>query len=287
MQTDAPKSAAAHALFTKLVDYAGLFPPAELSMEQAVAEYATEGNGGYAWMLGRFIVQQSRVPELLDALGDKRFSLSVILNQGIDGLAQLERLRSGDPRIAVHAFEIILRPGQIDAFPSLDVPAFVEFPRDAEWEYVVPNMMEVLAHRDLGAKIRCGGLDAKAFPSPAEVAVFIYWACKQNVPFKATAGLHHPIRHVDAASGFHMHGFLNLLAAAALARAGLTVDELSEVLECEDASRFHIDDRGLRFGNRHVSIAELEAMRREAFVAYGSCSFSEPVEDLRGLHLLP
>ncbi len=83
-----------------------------------------------------------------------------------------------------------------------------------------------------------------------------------------------------------MHGFLNLLACAALARAGVDREELVEVLACEDAGQFHFDDRDFRFKAHRVHVPQIEAMRREGFVSYGSCSFSEPVEDLRALKLL-
>ena len=47
-----------------LIDYAGLFPPAALAMDDAVGRYARPtGAGRDAWMLGRFIVPASRLGE--------------------------------------------------------------------------------------------------------------------------------------------------------------------------------------------------------------------------------
>lgn len=294
MQTGASETAAARAMFSNLVDYAGLFPPAQLAMQQAVAEYAAEREGTHAWMLGRFIIQESRIAQLLAALREgERFGLSVILDRGAAALEDVARVRRMQPAIEIQALEIVLAAEQIGSYAAAaksaalaDVPTYVEFARGSDWEYAVPETMEELADSGLGAKIRCGGLEAKAFPTPAEVAVFIYWACRYNVPFKATAGLHHPVRHVDKATGFHMHGFLNLLAAAALARSDVGLSKLIEPIASEDSRRFHIDGRGLRFADYHVTVPQLESMRKEAFIAYGSCSFSEPANDLRALHLL-
>ena len=57
-------------------------------------------------------------------------------------------------------------------------------------------------------------------------------------PFKATAGLHHPVRRGEE------HGFLNLLAAATA-----PLGRIDEVLAEEDGSALEVEDarpRGLR-----------------------------------------
>jgi hypothetical protein len=112
------------------------------------------------------------------------------------------------------------------------------------------------------------------------------------VPFKATAGLHHPIRAEQALTyepgspRAVMHGFLNLFAAAAFARAGADAAEIESVLQEADASAFRLDDRGLGWRHRHASIADLAETRRVFAASFGSCSFAEPVADLRELGLL-
>ena len=54
-----------------LIDYAGLFPPARLSMPDAAATFARHLEGEYAWMLGAFICPVGR----LDALDGERSTL--------------------------------------------------------------------------------------------------------------------------------------------------------------------------------------------------------------------
>ncbi|HET7815944.1 MAG TPA: hypothetical protein VFL13_16400, partial [Candidatus Baltobacteraceae bacterium] len=202
-----------------LVDYAGLFPPAQLDVPSAVLEYLQARDGSYAWMLGRFIARQSQLSRVLAAVPTGgRIALSVILDGGIGDLEWAAGFRRDTRAGSIEVLEIALEPESIDSFAKTrgerglaDIPAFVEVPASA---------IPALAQRGLGAKIRCGGLSADAYPSPQTVASFIASAHSAGVPFKATAGLHHPVRHYNEAAGVMMHGFLNLLAAAALARTG-------------------------------------------------------------------
>ena len=57
-------AATLRAMMRRLVDYAGLFPPAELSMSDATARYSTYLRSSDAWMLGRFVVPLERLDEL-------------------------------------------------------------------------------------------------------------------------------------------------------------------------------------------------------------------------------
>jgi hypothetical protein len=56
-----PKSLTA--LLAGVVDYAGLFPPAGLSMRDAVQNFAEYKKSSDAWMLARFIVPVARLEE--------------------------------------------------------------------------------------------------------------------------------------------------------------------------------------------------------------------------------
>jgi hypothetical protein len=96
------------------------------------------------------------------------------------------------------------------------------------------------------------------------------------------------LRHVEAGTGFPMHGFLNLLAACCLAHVhGAGADDLAAVLALEDPAAIGLDDGGLAVAGRHTGAAAMAEVRRAFFHGYGSCSFAEPVEDLRALGLLP
>ena len=150
-----------------------------------------------------------------------------------------------------------------------------------------------MGSRGARAKIRTGGVVAEAIPPVGEVARFLEACATARVPFKATAGLHHAIRaerpltYAADSPRAVMHGCLNLLAAAAMAWRGLRGETLEAVLREEDAASFRIDDDGFRWRDRFVATADLAACRSSFARSFGSCSFAEPVAELRSLGFVP
>jgi hypothetical protein len=310
-------SAPVRAAFAALIDYAGLFPPAALPMDGARAEYAEAKRGEHAWMLGRFIVPASRIAELGDF--GKENGLCAIANVSalavdpaedttrwfnavteiLNGVAQR---RSEGAR--VEALEVLIpRPrwqretydasiGQLGALLVRsglnDLKTYAEIPKalgDPAWFARLPGAMSAAVRAGIGVKLRCGGPMIADFPAEEEVAAFIAEAATAGAPFKATAGLHHPVRHYEAETGLERHGFVNLLAAAAFA-ADVDLENLTSIVAEQDSAVFAFDDASLIWRAKRASVEELERMRAKAFVGYGSCSFSEPVEDLTALGLL-
>jgi hypothetical protein len=303
MTTSTALRASVRAAFAALIDYAGLFPPAKLPMAQARAEYESGHAGPQAWMLGRFIVPAT---SLLDTADDIDAPLSVIADGTVDLFERLAAMRASGLRIealeipiansisplrtVLSADEILDVTGELEADIATvglrEIPVFVEIPRTPPWWPMLPAVMSALGRMQLRAKLRCGGVTADAFPSIAEVADFIAAAADAGVAFKATAGLHHPVRHVDPVTGFTMHGFLNILAAAALAPR-IDRQALRSVIAEEDAAAFAFDDTSFNWRAQRVELDAIARCRRDAFVSYGSCSFSEPIEDLTALRMLP
>ena len=285
---------AVRAALSRLVDYAGLFPPAQFAMAPAVAEYAEARRGPFAWILGRFIVPASRIGELASLLPPEEptFALSVICDAGWDA-RELALLRADSSRLRIEALEIPAVPSAIEDTGALlsangldDLPTYVEWPREGDWKRDLHVVMRRLSEHRMGAKIRCGGVVESAFPSPDDLAAFIAAAGEHDIPFKATAGLHHPIRHFNVPSGFVMHGFLNVLFAAVFAREGLPHNEVTECLADEDPRQFRLDAHELRWNGRTARVQAIDAARHKGFVGYGSCSFAEPTEDLQTLGML-
>jgi hypothetical protein len=308
MATSATPVAAVRAAFSGLVDYAGLFPPAQLDMNAALAQFLAARRGPHAWMLARFITGESRLNDLLHVAREP-VSISVIVDSGGDRAwftgAQTALARIAAHRAAGAGIEMLEVPlprllslretydaaiGQFAAAASQaglrSLPSFIEVARDERWAELLPGAVSAMARHALGAKLRCGGANASAVPSSLEVATFLATVVAEHVPFKATAGLHHPVRGYDEERGFVMHGFLNVLTAAALARNGATLDESIECLDDENAADFQFDSAGLHWRAYRVSTEDLAATRREAFVSYGSCSFAEPVDDLSALGMI-
>jgi len=303
---------AAHAALSGLIDYAGLFPPAALSMPDAFAGYRSATELPQSWMLGRFVVPLSRLMELQGSPTRLPIAVNAILDARPDPLqwfaaavTLLETTQEAraDGRTRIEAIEAPLPPlvsareaygssiGQLAALMARHdlgaLPIYVELPRDARWTAALGEAMDSMARHGLRAKVRCGGTAAAAFPSCEELAAFIIAATRAGVPFRATAGLHHPVRHFDATVGYQMHGFLNLLAATLIAIHDDDVAAVVATLGEEDASAFVFDDAGFRIRGRYFDLAAIENVRRVGFVAYGSCSFDEPVADLTAMGVLP
>jgi hypothetical protein len=277
MSTLASLPAAARGL-ERLIDYAGLFPPARLPLQPALEGYRAAWTGDCSWMLGRFIVPLELLREM-----PPEFPLSVIVPADEDAFNTLdEAQRSGAHRILALEVPSAAPERCADlrsAFGWSDVPVYLEISPSADME----SCIQTAAALGLRAKLRCGGVETSAYPSPQTVARFIKESARAHLRFKATAGLHHPVRHFNRQAGTTMHGFLNLLAAAAFAGEDARVVEA--IVAEEDAAAFSLADE-LRWRDLHADAAAVAAMRRDRFIGYGSCSFDEPVEDLRALGML-
>jgi hypothetical protein len=144
--------------------------------------------------------------------------------------------------------------------------------------------MDLPNGRLAGFKLRCGGVTAEAVPSASEVALTLATCRDAVVPIKATAGLHHPIRHFDETVQTKMYGFFNLFGAGILAYAHkLTAVELEPILVDEEPDHFQFEDYTFAWQERTVSGELIEQVRQRGLISYGSCSFDEPREDLQAL----
>ncbi len=285
----------ARAALDSIVDYAGLFPPAHLSMETAAREYERCRRSAHAWMLGKFVVPAEKIGALDASLaeGSPPVPLAVLLG-GDAAIRPMQRVRPesceiplllpvrdlGATRTEIRALRKVLER----LAPGLTVA--VELPRGLT-SATLAEAMDALGDNGFAAKIRCGGVTSDATPQGEEIADFVVAASRAGVPFKATAGLHHPVRHFNAEAGFVMHGFLNVLGATCMA-SQYDAATLREIVAEEDASAFVFDERGFSWNNALLADAEtLRADRAQRFLGFGSCSFSEPVDDLIVLGILP
>ena len=289
-------------LLAHSIDYAGLFPPAELAMDAALDNYARYVNGPSSWALGRFIVPASRLAELEAGLGrtpgreiGRPWRVAALV--GTDVAADLRLLEAFNGRTGAQAtidtIEVkATSERDIDEIARL-VPAsfqtYIEIPIEAD----PGSLIAVIGHRGHRAKVRTGGITRNAFPQTADLLRFLRETVRLQVPFKATAGLHHPLRAVyrltyaeQSPSGI-MFGFLNLLLAVAFLQAGMEQTEVAGVLEEGDPGAFQVDDSGISWRGNRLSSTALSAARRLGMNSFGSCSFTEPLADLAALQLLP
>ncbi len=300
-----------------LVDYAGLFPPASLDMALAVHNYNVYRSELHARILGRFVVPVARLHEFFDGAasflprrrGDEPWHLAGLGGARVaDDLQTIAALHALPPRAAGTTRETdAAAPATRAVVETLEVkPATVAeidalraaVPQDIELTVEVPltpdpaPLLAALARVHATAKIRTGGVTAEAIPTVADVARFLTGVAALRIPFKATAGLHHAIRgryrltYAPDSNEATMHGFVNVFAAAALARAGGSLDEVTSLLEETDSSVFRFGPAGLRWRDRQLSVAQLSDTREHFARSFGSCSFREPVQDLQAWGLL-
>jgi len=288
---------ALRALLTNIVDYAGLYPPAGLDMTTAALNYATYAESDDAWMLGRFIVPAARLSELdsefarIDTTMPLPMRLSVVL--GADVAADVDAVRAFNAShvqtFSVDAVEAKLATStaieQATALIEGEFELFAEVPVDADPRPLVAAM----ARAGTSAKIRTGGVTPDAFPSAADVVRFMRRCIDAGVRFKATAGLHHPLRaeypltyEASPPSGV-MYGHLNVFLAAAAIAQGMSDDDACRVLEERDPSSIVATDEALVWRDHTFSAEHLVRMRVRVAVSFGSCSFREPVDELRSL----
>lgn len=286
-------------LLDGVVDYAGLFPPASLPMDEAVRNYAAYRCGERRAMLARFVLPAARLSEFATALA------STARGKSDSGPWPLSVLATASDASAVKAFDAVhgarARVDTIEsraaddeaiaalaaAFPIRAVYVELDVRQDPE-----PLVAALRKHR-LRAKIRTGGVTPDAMPSPAEVLRFLVACAKHSVPFKATAGLHHPLRgeypltYDDDAPVGTMYGHLNLLLAALLLRGGNAPDAVAPLLEEREAGAIRVENDRLEWRGLSLSASEIAEMRGTFVGAFGSCSFEEPVCELAELSLLP
>lgn len=274
-------------LLTGLIDYAGLFPPAKLPLPEAVKNYLDYQACPDSWMLGRFVIQASRLGELEEFAGLGAMVVSALGRGGADeasfargladDIADIQRCRERlQGRVTVDVLETKPPAGVVlDIAPALEagLKVFLEVPAGA-----TPNLPP-----SAGIKIRTGGLEPSAFPSCEALARSLAWA-KAVGPFKATAGLHHPLPRHDETVKARMHGFVNLFVAGVLLWAGEADErQAAEILACESPADFYFDADSLGWRGRRTTLEKAEAARHSLMTSFGSCSFDEPRDDLRAL----
>ena len=302
MTNDAAIAGTLRALMTNLIDYAGLFPPAGLTMRQAVANYEEYLNEHSSWMLGKFVVPVSRLDEF-ETSAKEFFGIKIAQRPwqltslgGEDPDADFDRVRKFNkdfhPHARIDTYEIkVSQPGEIDTVMSLLPQAmnvYFEIPVSADPAPLISSIAEYGAR----AKVRTGGITRDSFPASQSLVRFISACVKADVAFKATAGLHHPIRatyrltYDEKSETGIMYGFLNMFLAAVFLKKGMPVESARELLEERSSGAFHFYEEHVEWRGQKVTVHDIAEMRSRSAISFGSCSFHEPIEGLHTLHYL-
>lgn len=310
------------ALIDGLIDYAGLFPPAQLEMEPAVAEFARHLRGPRAGVLSHFICPAWRLDEL-----SKHGALVMPGTYATSGYTEMADVtpawkiaaivKPDDPQTGLEQVQAFNEHhadekhglAKIDAI-EIKAPSasFIDAALEAMPDEIIPffeidhkqdprGMIAALSGLPCAAKIRTGGVTPDLIPTPEEVARFI-WCCQiGDVPFKCTAGLHHPMRgeypltYDDGAPKGTMFGYLNVFLTSALIRHDrINQAQAAQLLVEQDKNKLSFDDEGASWqspdGEVSLSTEEIVDARRQFAFSYGSCSFTEPTDELAELGLL-
>lgn len=298
-----------HSLLNDILDYAGLYPPAALPLPEVVSNYSGYLQHPAAWMLARLIIPVQRLDEFAE-LAHTCWSLSdpellpwrvscLVPGPETDLLAFSAAWQSISKFNASHAGRAVIDAVEtkVDNAASLAAAAkhcdsavstYWELPHTQSCQELLGAISQLgPGHR---AKLRTGGVQPQMIAAVADVARFLHECAAAKVAFKATAGLHHPLRaeyrltYAADSPCATMHGFLNLFVAAAAAwRQGVGPDELVRLLTLTSPVDFQFGRDSLQVGGASLTLDDLAATRRQFAIGFGSCSFSEPVEDLRAL----
>ena len=142
---------------------------------------------------------------------------------------------------------------------------------------IAQGALAALQDGNVHLKFRTGGLEARLFPTPQELAEVIAESVRRQVSFKLTAGLHRAVRHTDPATGFTHHGFLNIALATDAAAQGAGPERSQ-------------GDPGKRRPDRDwpLTLWTLATSSwRQWFHSFGTCSIAEPLESLAAMGLSP
>jgi hypothetical protein len=256
-----------------LVDDAAIFPPGDAPLHDATAAFGARRQEWWADLVGSFVLRDTDLPLVRGFAAP----LSVVVTGGAGQLAgplgAAERLG-----LRVAAVEIAVRDAddpvgnvrRIDAAAraaDVDVPLFIELPGPSTRSWLAAA--DEVAACDHRLKLRLGHVDHDLVPDSATVAAWIDAALDREIRFKATAGLHRAVRHDPEGGG--AHGFLNVMAATQALWDGGSVDDATAALEERDGAR--------------LATTDVTAARRW-FTSFGSCSVTEPLDDLTALGLL-
>ena len=279
------------ALLASAIDYAGLFPPASHAMSAAIREYGEVLEGEDRWALGRFVIPAAKLSDFRDAKGGP-WRLSAIagneLARDIDAIAKFNA--HGGAVVDTVEFRALTPDALRESIAH--VPDSLH--RYAEWPLAADPapFVAVVLGTGVHAKFRTGGIVEDAFPEANMLLNHLVAVIGGGVPFKCTAGLHHPVRgqyrltYERASAQGKMYGFLNVMLAASALQKGLGREIAGAVLLEEDPGAIHIGETGIEWQGTAFTIDDLQRLRSTGFESFGSCSFREPVDELKTLSRL-
>lgn len=300
-------SLSAKAFFLGLIDYAGLFPPAGLDLIEAVGNYRTYLDRPERWILSRFIATAAHVEQLREEslrIFTTQHPLMVSLvsrEPAADIVRVVAKVKESEGRVAIGSAEVVIDCNkdfaqQLSAHDSIlkeldtsgsHISLFYEVPPTEAWDSMFDQVVDAIdmarthTARTIGCKLRCGGLQPQLIPPPDRIARVLHSCANRSIPLKCTAGLHQPFRHADDLDGKPVmtHGYFNVFFAGLVANVQrASFEELVSIVSEADVVDAVFSDEGISWLGRTIATEEIQRVREERVISYGSCSFEEPIE---------
>lgn len=271
----------------QIIDYAGTFPPASLTPEEAVSNYFEFMDNDEGWIVENLAWRVVDLKTLADLLGNRAVGVAAIGRPSADW-PEWQAAREADAK-DMSVFLGVSAEAQIQTYECAAPPlshfsagiASLKSYRDETdvyfelpWDRDVSDELAMMAEGEwLSAKFRCGG---NAIPSPTQLATVLKECIDLELPFKLTAGLHEPIAHDG------QHGFLNVFAAIGMRYLeDSSINEMARILADDNPLSFSITG-AFAYRGREFSEEDLEDLR-SFFITFGSCSVDEPLAGLNRL----
>lgn len=311
---------ATRSFYESLIDYAGLFPPAALDLPTVIKNYHEYFGSSDSWMLARLIIPAGRLAEVSETAQEylpksdsaKPWRISALAPPAVsddpefanaikqidqfnkrhstadNGLSVVDAIEVKAPT-AEHQNNVVT--GMRSSFDFTDpetVDVFMELPHKDDPQGLVESLRELVeqGNSNLRAKIRTGGVTPDLIPGCDKVARFIARCAKHRVGFKATAGLHHPLRnefnltYESDSPRATMHGYINVFAASLAAFIhDASVDQIEQILDFRTPGDFVFEDDWVTVSDFKFSASQIADVRKSGVVSFGSCSFTEPVSE--------
>jgi len=310
----------------EIIDYAGLFPPAKLDLKTSLENYIKFKNSEHSFLLSKFICPVNLLGELIQLISkshkDEKLNLSLLIQSSDKETdfktivkENLEKIKDEilncGKGISIDAIELKLPSELLNSYKEDEIISlldyisseirnsfdkelffFIEgqFSEDSKKE--TKKLIDSIYHHnikfnDAGYKLRTGGITPEMFPSTELVAYSLKECIDRSVKIKFTAGLHHPFRHYDYELRTFMHGFINIFSAGLIAhRHNLSLGGMNEIISDENGNNFVYTVDCFSWKDWELCRDEIALARKELMLSFGSCSFDEPVEDLKKLKLL-
>lgn len=304
----------------KLLDYAGLFPPAKLPLLESLINYAAYTKHAQKDWLGRYILPCNKISASMEIIlaqnlfkkNKHRAEFSIILNTS-ENLINLNNIIAEDvklisemhnklkeyinidsvefcppkeaylPNKILHFHTVLeLYTNQLTLLKHLK-EIYIEIPFSENINEYVDILAKFNSKNStkFSLKLRTGGVTPAQIPSAYHVAQAIRLSAEHLLPLKATAGLHVPIPNDNPEVGARLHGFLNIFSCLLLCYDNLlSITEMENIILNYSYSDFNFTDKGLSIGNKFISNDTMNRLRNSFIKSFGTCSFLEPIEHL-------